>query len=64
MDAARWWVRSAEYIIGTLVGIQDLPSQADEYKIGGGILCGMGWRSANPDGEDEGVPKEEELTVE
>jgi hypothetical protein len=55
-------VRNAS--IGMQVGIQEPPSQADEHRIGVGIECGMEWRSSNPDREAEGVPKEEEMTVE
>jgi len=33
------------------VGIKELPSKAEDHEKGG-IECGMGFRSANPDKED------------
>ena len=40
-SAETWRVRSAECIIGAPVGIEELPSRAEECGKGG-IECGMG----------------------
>jgi len=45
-------VRSAERIIEAPVGIEELPSHAEGHG-NGGIECGMGQRSANPNREDK-----------
>jgi len=45
------WVRSAEYNIGVPVGIEELPSQAEEHG-NGGMERRMIWRSSNQDRGD------------